>query len=358
MTDNARSAAKRAALRLCRGVGLFALARRLTRRRLRILCYHGIAIGDQHEYAPVLFMRPITFERRLALLAQLGYPVLTLEAAVEKLRNGEIQRGEVVITIDDGWKSTATLAAPLLARYQFPACLYLTTYYVPRDDAIFNVVVHYLFWRTARDAIRVHGVTAALDGDYQIAGNQPELVERWVTHGERFLDANGRRDLLCTLARLLDIDLERALQQQRFALIDPDDIAPLMAQGIDIQLHTHRHHLPSTSFAAAAREITDNRAALQRLGAGVGRHFCYPSGEHATEHPAWLERLGITSATTCEAGLNDARSSPFLLRRYLDRDDATDVEFEAELCGFADILRGIRNFLSRPPQPSTLQQRP
>lgn len=343
-----RKLAKRTVLHVVRALGLFALARRVSRNRLRILCYHGFSIGDQHEYAPVMFMRPQVFERRLRHLKRLNYPVIPLSEAIEKLRSGDIRNGEVVITIDDGWKSTVTLAAPSLAKHHFPACLYLTTYYVERNDDVFNVVIQYMFWRTRRAAMSVAGVAAALDGEYQIKGNEPALVNQWVAFGERYRDAPGRQELLRTLATHLELDFEQVIEARRFALIDRDDVRKLIESGIDIQLHTHRHTFPGDALGAAAKEINENREALERLGAGAGSHFCYPSGRYTSDHPRWLAQLGVSSATTCDVGSNAVGDSLFLLKRYLDRDDAEDIEFEAELSGFSDFLRALRGTMGRP----------
>ncbi len=335
-------------MRAVRGLGLFALARRLSRRRLRILCYHGFSVGDQHSYSPVMFMRPETFEGRLLLLQRLGYPVLTLEDAIFKLQTGAIRRNEVVITIDDGWRTTLTLAAPLLAKHGMPACLYLTTYYAERDAEVFNVVVRYMLQKTRCTRVSLRNLSPEIDGDYDVPGNEEAVAEKWIRFGETQLSWPQRQDLLRTLAGCLGLDFEEVTKDGRFALLTSSDIAQLVAFGVAVELHTHRHRLPASDFEAAAREIDENRAAIERLGGGFATHFCYPSGAYAAHHPEWLAQLGIVSATTCDAGSNTSDASPFLLRRYMDRDDASEIEFEAEICGFADFLRMLRGAISRP----------
>src|SRR3954465_1194237 len=119
---------KLAILWVARTFGLFALARRLTAKRLRILCYHGASLRDEHEYEPVLFMRPAVFRRRMEILRRIGLPVVPLDQGAKMLANGGPRNGEVVITIDDGWKSTYTQFAPILKDFEFPATLYVTTF--------------------------------------------------------------------------------------------------------------------------------------------------------------------------------------------------------------------------------------
>jgi hypothetical protein len=53
---------------------------------------------------------------------------------------------------------------------------------------------------------------------------------------------------------------------------------------------------------------------------------------------------------TCDVGSNHSGHSPFLLKRYLDRDDAREIEFEAELSGVSDLLRSLRGTIGRPPE--------
>jgi len=345
-----RRITKRLLLYAMRTAGVFAMARRLSRSRLRILCYHGFSIGDQHEYAPIMFMRPAVFARRLALLKRLNYVVLPLAEALEKLHRGDINRGEVVITIDDGWKSTLTLAAPLLLEHAMPACLYLTTYHVERAEVVTDVVIEYMFWRTARTTLSVRGIAADLDGDFAIPGNERALAARWAGFGNKQCDAAGRQKLVRTLAALLDLDYDTVTRNRRFALIDAADVAELQRCGVDIQLHTHTHTFPSSDQSAAAEEILQNRRVLERIGAGRATHFCYPSGRYAPQHPEWLAALGIESAMTCDVGSNHSGHSPFLLKRYLDRDDAREIEFEAELSGVSDLLRSLRGTIGRPPE--------
>src|SRR3546814_7760895 len=69
-------------LRVAKLTGLFALARLLTAGDLRILCYHGAALRDEHHFRPGLFMGKETFAARMALLARQGYPVIGLVIAV------------------------------------------------------------------------------------------------------------------------------------------------------------------------------------------------------------------------------------------------------------------------------------
>ena len=80
------------AYRAAKALGLFGVARALTRRKLRILAYHGAELADESRFSPTLFIRPETFAARLELLRR-EYPVLPLGEAVRRLKDGTLPPG-------------------------------------------------------------------------------------------------------------------------------------------------------------------------------------------------------------------------------------------------------------------------
>ena len=55
-----------------------------------------------------------------------------------------------------------------------------------------------------------------------------------------------------------------------------------------------------------------------------------------------MAALGIKSATTIEPGLNYADTPRFALKRVVDGHPVSDIEFEAEMTGFMEIVRALR----------------
>jgi len=85
-------------------VGLFRLLRNSRWRgsQLLILCYHGISMDDEHEWAPGLYMTPETFAARLDQLRRSECTVLPLDEAVHRLYDGTLPPRSVALTFDDG----------------------------------------------------------------------------------------------------------------------------------------------------------------------------------------------------------------------------------------------------------------
>ena len=126
-------------------------------------------------------------------------------------------------------------------------------------------------------------------------------------------------------------------------LMTPEELRALADAKVHVELHTHRHTFPSDNQALAEREIADNRAALKRWLSLETRHFCYPSGMWDERQWAWLESMNVKSSTTCVPGLNSHDTPRHALRRFLDGENIHELEFEAALSGFSDLLRGLRS---------------
>lgn len=92
-----------------------------------ILIYHDIQSGGKSRFA----ITPEMFEQQLSYLAEHGYVGITLDELTQFLRyERPVPRKAVMITIDDGYKSIKTIAAPLLTKYRFPATFFVYTDYV------------------------------------------------------------------------------------------------------------------------------------------------------------------------------------------------------------------------------------
>lgn len=343
-----RKPVKQAFLYLSRAAGLFALARFMTRRRLRILCFHGGSVHDEHLFLPGVFMREETIRQRLEILAHHGYPILDLGTALNMLAENRLPPCGTVITIDDGFYSTFSQAAKLLREFHFPATVYVTTYYAMKQTPIFRLAVSYMFWKTRETTLDTAGLLLERTGSCNLSDPVERKRVCWeiIGHAEERLEEHQRGELAHELARRLGIDYQGIIDSRAFHLMTDHEIRTLVNGGIDIQLHTHRHRLPIDP-ELAAREVVENRAYLEDKVNRPLEHLCYPSGIWSEELVPCLESLGVTSATTCDPGLNDTKTPPLALRRFLDAEDISRIEFEAELCGFADLLRGTRSRLMR-----------
>ncbi len=96
-----------------------------------ILAYHNFTKNEGSSYD----VNIIEFEKQMDYLAAHNYSVISLSELLKGLKTGQLPPKSIVITIDDGFKSTYTLAYPVLKKYNFPATLFLYTNFIEKNNS-------------------------------------------------------------------------------------------------------------------------------------------------------------------------------------------------------------------------------
>lgn len=327
-------------------LGLFRVARFMTRRGLRIICYHGFSLYDECEFHKRTFISPEKFLKRMKYIRKKGFPVLELDEAVKLMYSGQLADESVVITIDDGFYSMYKTAYPILKQFALPATVYVTSYYADKENPIFNLALQYMFWKTENKMLDLAGLGLPRSDSVMMSNEKEKsLVLRQIIHfGDTQCSEEERVDLLKGIAERLGEDYEMMAEHRIMNIMTLGEIKELADRGIDIELHSHRHYFPRNE-EKAKKEIVDNRGVLEPLLGRELSHFCYPNGIYHEEQFPWLSEMNIKSATTCERGFNYPDTSPFALRRFGDDEGLSQIEFEAEICGFTEVVRAFRRML-------------
>ena len=334
---------KRALLRTAKAGGaLTAVAdSEWRRKRLLVLCYHGVSLDDEHRWNPGLYLPPETFIQRMELLREGRYEVLPLDQALRLLNEGRLPARSVALTFDDGAQDFYTRAYPVLRKLDLPATLYLTTYYCGHQVPVFNTVCSYLVWKAIGKRIDAAGLLAE-GGEVAIADESAwrGVMARILAHmRETNTPAERKDELAASLAAQIGVDYAKIRTRRMLHLMTPEQVAEVARNGVDIQLHTHRHRTPreQTLFL---REIEDNARAIHAMTGRDGplEHFCYPSGDYAEMFFPWLRQSGVRWATTCVPGFAQRGGDPLLVPRLLDASTLTPLEVEGWLTGFSAFL--------------------
>jgi peptidoglycan/xylan/chitin deacetylase (PgdA/CDA1 family) len=334
----------RFALYLMKFLGFFRLARHVTRHGLRIICYHGFAVGEEYKYRSTLFIRDDFFRRRVEYLRREGYPILPLRDALDALSAGQLPPCATVITMDDGWRGVHTVGLPIIRELEIPVTVYVTTYYVENRMPVYTVTVSYLFWRASPLQVDLPRGLGSFNLEREAA-----TAEEAAQNFGAALPPGDRLEFLKELAAALDVSFYEIERQHLFEVMDEQQLRDLAAAGVDIQLHSHRHQWPLYDKEMVESEIVENRRFLQRAVSYPLEHFCYPSGVYGLHQAEWLAELGVKSATTIEPGLNYRHTSRFALRRLVDGGPVSEIEFAAEMTGFMEVVRLLRRQLRAGP---------
>jgi peptidoglycan/xylan/chitin deacetylase (PgdA/CDA1 family) len=314
---------------------------RWRRERLLILCYHGVALLDEHEWNPELYVTRELLRDRLRYLRDAGYSILPLREACERLTLGTLPPRSVSLTFDDGTVDFSRLVVPLLEEFSVPATIYLTTYYSDLRIPVFDTVLSYVLWkgRTSKadlgslcdSPVPVRVSTAAARDHARGA--------LWEHATKLGLDAHAKNSFVARIADRLQVPYDRVLESRVLQIMSPDEVAALPRDLVDVQLHTHRHRTPPTRelFVRELRDNADRVRALRGASASL-THFCYPSGVYDGAFLPWLRESGIEYATTCVPGIAAVGDDSLLLPRFIDSGAHSTATFEAWASGFAAWL--------------------
>lgn len=323
--------------------GIFSLCRRLTRKKLRILGYHGIWFSEGH-FGNRLFMAPDTFEQRMEWLAASGYPVLALGDAIDRKDGNSLPDNAVVITIDDAWYGSYRHMLPTLTGLELPATIYATTYYSLEQQPVFDVALNYVLavGKPAQIPATRFGLADDRLFDTSHDDDCDALADALKTGAESEPEAT-RQEWLKLLCTALEVSYDAFIQSRQFHLSTLAEIGEMNEAGIDIQLHTHNHNIVESDREKLATEIDLNRKHLAGHIVGVPNQFCYPSGVNAPAMAEILSAADVKSATLVDAGLVSPDTDNYFLPRILDGEEMHQIEVEAELAGVNECYRTLKS---------------
>lgn len=112
-----------------------------------VLCYHKFSENDIDR----MTVSKGAFEQQMKFLKDRGYRVIRLDQLLDFMEfKAQIPKKSVVITIDDGWRSTYDIAYPILKHYGYPATLFTYTDLIVGGSKTLN-------WDLVREMSR-HGI--------------------------------------------------------------------------------------------------------------------------------------------------------------------------------------------------------
>ncbi len=103
---------------------LYNRAKEAIRPKAVVLMYHRVAELESDVWD--IAVSPTHFEQQLQVLQKSGR-VVPLKAIAAGVREGNLKRGSIALTFDDGYADNYTVAKQLLEHYKLPATFFITT---------------------------------------------------------------------------------------------------------------------------------------------------------------------------------------------------------------------------------------
>jgi peptidoglycan/xylan/chitin deacetylase (PgdA/CDA1 family) len=246
-------------------------------------------------------------DRLLGYLKRTGWAVVTIEEAVQRAACADLGGRYVNFSIDDGYRDTFELVAPLFRRHNVPITVFVSTG-IPDGTVP-------MWWAGLEDVISNESRIITEAGVVEVG--TPEAKRRAYSRISEEWDRDNPEKRYAAFCALNRVDVQEV---QRNHAISWDMLEALRHDPlVEIGAHTVNHaHISSLSPAAALSEITESRQRLeQRLGVPV-RHFAFPYGRSGDCGPrdfALARKAGFASAATTRKGLVRRNQDPFCLPR-------------------------------------------
>jgi peptidoglycan/xylan/chitin deacetylase (PgdA/CDA1 family) len=244
---------------------------------LRTVLYHHVT-GDLSPLVDRLGVStpPAVFEAHMRKLAH-DYEVVGLDAVL----SGNLPRRALLISFDDGYRSVADLALPILRRLGLPSVLFVTgacldPYSLPLDNLLSYLCA----------SVGLSRVGAALDPDAGQTATFMQLLDLVAAMPyERRLSVGEE------LAERFTVDQAR-VRAESGIFLDPEDLAELTVDGCEVANHT-RSHLFCRSIVdepSAHNQLVEHAQRLESLTGRPVRAFSFPYGRREDATPM-VERV-------------------------------------------------------------------
>ncbi|MBI5850046.1 MAG: polysaccharide deacetylase family protein [Planctomycetes bacterium] len=333
---------KRSAFGAVRILGGPAIARRVLRRRLRVLCYHGV-VRDEHAAGP-RYRNTVTrsaFVRQMRSIARHDTPVdlATVIAWATGVR--DLPDRAVLVTFDDGYRNNLTVAAPVLKSFGVPAVVALSTALIGTHELLWPTEVELRIADGDWDSIAFPAGAERIARPGHRAGR--EAVGDRVRQALKGLSDDACRSWLTEFRKTSRLD-RGAIDGELVDFLDWDEVRALRDFGIDLASHTVTHPILSRLQSdALAHELAESKARIERESGRACDAIVYPNGKPADVSLAVFEaarRAGYAAGFDLDDHVNPERCrDPFRIRRLEIPALDSRALFETRASGCYAILR-------------------
>ena len=247
------------------------------RPRLRAVLYHHITANASSLVDRLAVSTPPdVFESHIRKMAR-DYEFVSLDDVL----SGQLPRRALLITFDDGYRSVAEVALPILRRLGAPSVFFVTGACLERDSLPLDNLLSHLCASVGLDR-----VGTALDPYWRGTGSFSQLLDLVAA-----MPYDRRLTVGDELAERFELD-QASLRSESGMFLNPDDLAGLAAYGCEVANHTRTHVFCRSIVdeTSAHDELVEHARRLESRTGRPVRAFSYPYGFRDDARPI-VERV-------------------------------------------------------------------
>jgi peptidoglycan/xylan/chitin deacetylase (PgdA/CDA1 family) len=270
-----------------------------------ILTIHHVRPPRADRFQPnrLLELRPRFLRRVVRWLHRSHFDLVSMDEMYQRLREQDLRKRFVVITIDDGYRDTLEWAYPILKKYEVPFTLYVPTSFPDGLGELWWLALEAVVARNKRIVLLVDGKERAFDSE--TVAEKRHVYEQLYGWVRSFKSEDRLRHVVRDLAGRYQVDIPALCRE---LCMSWSEIATLAADPlVTVGAHTVNHvMLAKASEKTARAEMEMSRTVIE---AAVGRrseHFSFPVGDRGSAGPREFRlaaELGFKTAVTTRPGL-------------------------------------------------------
>jgi peptidoglycan/xylan/chitin deacetylase (PgdA/CDA1 family)/SAM-dependent methyltransferase len=277
-----------------------------------ILLYHRVTqLGLDHHG---LAVTPEGFWDQMAHLARHCQP-LALDELVSHARDGQLPRGAVAVTFDDGYADNLTTASPILAEFRIPATFFVGGGVDDQPGEFWWDLLERILLGSPHLPpvleVELGGVTTRLETGTR---DERQAAHRAVYRAIAGAALAGQEAVLARLLAWSGVDPSPRATHRRMT---GGEIQRLAARpGHAIGAHgLHHLALPRQPLDVQRREVAESKSALEALLGRPVTAFAYPFGDVAEATVGVVREAGFAVGLTCETAAVRVDTDPLRLPR-------------------------------------------
>lgn len=274
-----------------------------------ILMYHSIPEASSACWIdPCNSLSPAVFEQHAKFLAN-HRNVISIDRLVQQLERGEpFKKGTVAITFDDGYLNNLTVAAPILAKYDLPATIYLATNYLDTGENQWIDILYSIFRSRSK-----HQLSLPELGSWQLT-DPAATTAAYQAIACHFIEGtySQRQTQLASIAA----QLQPTAQPPRLTMTWAD-VQQMRQQypKITFGVHTASHVDLSTYPEQTDEEITRSIRQLETATGDRPNHLAFPYNRYSAEAQTQVAKYLRSAVAVASDPVVRSHTSPYALPR-------------------------------------------
>ncbi|RBP27059.1 polysaccharide deacetylase [Oceanihabitans sediminis] len=200
--------------------------------------------------------------------------------------NNRVDRINVLITFDDGYKDNYDIALPVLKKHNAKAIFFIVTNVIGTKKWLTHDILRYLVQTGIKSENEIETLLKEM--------NQGESIMDWLNKNKACLMQHPSHRIM----------------------MNWDEVNKISKEGFKIAPHTHNHEILSfLNFNAQKDEVYNSIITIKHKLSIDSKYFAYPNGLYNEESIQILNKNHIQYSFTTKPGFNTLTDKPYELKR-------------------------------------------